>query len=205
MYEVFLNDRSITLADENESASLDNPEKAERISCRELLTERVNRFLSSEEVSIALTGQIHILWAEFQLMFKLLPAAGGIVHCSRGFLFIYRRGKWDLPKGKTETHETSEEAALREVKEETGISNLTIDKSISSTWHIYRSPYKHSKGEWILKETKWYSMTATGDESLSPETGEDIEEARWFTMEELDDILANTFSSLKKLIQGLQS
>ena len=41
-------------------------------------------------------------------------------------LLIYRNGVWDLPKGKIEFGESYEDAALREVAEETGVKNLYL-------------------------------------------------------------------------------
>ena len=45
---------------------------------------------------------------------------------------------WSLPKGHIESGETPEEAALREVMEETGIGNLVIAGKLDSTYHIYK-------------------------------------------------------------------
>ena len=50
--------------------------------------------------------------------FKLILAAGGLVKKQQDYLFIYRNGKWDLPKGKLENNETFSQCALREVEEE---------------------------------------------------------------------------------------
>jgi 8-oxo-dGTP pyrophosphatase MutT (NUDIX family) len=56
-------------------------------------------------------------------MKKMIIKAGGgiVVNEQNEVLLIYRRGKWDLPKGKLDDGETIEECALREVKEETGL------------------------------------------------------------------------------------
>jgi 8-oxo-dGTP pyrophosphatase MutT (NUDIX family) len=133
-------------------------------------------------------------------LFSLLPAAGGIVHRDDAFLFIFRRGKWDLPKGKIEPDESPEMAAVREVSEETGLTSLFVDRKYPSTWHIYQSKYRGSEGTWILKETKWFSMQVTEDQPLVPETEEDIEKVRWFSHDSLGEVLANTWQSLNGLI-----
>ena len=54
--------------------------------------------------------------------------AGGIVLCNKKLLFIYKRGMWDLPKGKIEFNHTTESTALREISEETGLkeNDLTV-------------------------------------------------------------------------------
>ena len=73
---------------------------------------------------------------------KLLPnviAGGGKVFNSKGhILFIFRNGKWDLPKGKAEANETIDQTALREVEEETGIRDLSISKPLEITYHIFK-------------------------------------------------------------------
>lgn len=67
-----------------------------------------------------------------QLFFKqfvVIEAAGGIVqNTNKELLFIYRLGKWDLPKGKMEKGEHPDECALREVTEETGVTSLELKR-----------------------------------------------------------------------------
>jgi len=68
----------------------------------------------------------------------VIKAGGGIVTNELGeLLMIFRRGKWDLPKGKLDAGETIEECALREVNEETGVQNLELGKLIAITQHEY--------------------------------------------------------------------
>jgi 8-oxo-dGTP pyrophosphatase MutT (NUDIX family) len=203
MYEVFLNDRKIIIAGEDEQSFIYPQANRELISDQHSFLGKIMGFLAGENDEIIIIGDSSQLWKEFKLIFRLLPAAGGIVHRNKEFLFIYRLGKWDLPKGKIDRDESPEVAALREVTEETGLTNLFIDGIFPSTWHIYQSHYKGNEGTWILKETKWFSMRYTGDGPLIPETGEDIEEVRWFARNEITEVLANTYSSLKGLIGSL--
>ena len=205
MYEVFLNDRKIILADTTELLSTDGMTGAEKILNPDALAAHLLRFLSNEELTMILQGEIDRLWSGFQKNFRLVPAAGGVVRNSRGILFIFRKGKWDLPKGKIDKGETPEAAAVREVMEETGLTRVQIVESLPSTFHIFLSPYKNLENEWILKETKWFSMSCPEDETIIPEKEEDIEEARWFAQESLDEILSNTYASLKKLVERLKS
>ena len=80
----------------------------------------------------------------FKSKIKVIIASGGIVSNEKSkILFIYRRGKWDLPKGKAEKGETIRETAIREVMEETGIEHLKIDKYFSNTFHIVRNKKKY--------------------------------------------------------------
>lgn len=132
--------------------------------------------------------------------FKLITAAGGVVIRDSKLLFIYRNEKWDLPKGKIEKSETPEQAAIREVVEECGISDHSIVRQLPPTFHIYQSPYKNDFRQWILKKTFWFEMSYYGTENGTPETGENITEIRWFGKEELQEVLSNTYENLKSTI-----
>ena len=60
---------------------------------------------------------------DFFKHFKLIKAGGGLVKNKAGqILLIFRRGKWDLPKGKLDDNETLLQCAIREVREETGLA-----------------------------------------------------------------------------------
>ena len=136
-------------------------------------------------------------WNRFRKRFVEIPAAGGLVQNSHGkLLFIRRFGFWDLPKGKIEKMETPEQAAVREVGEECGIFGLNIIRQLDSTYHIYRSPYHDFPKNLVLKETKWFLMHYSGNEIPVPEVEEDIEAIRWFALDELDEVYAETYSSL---------
>ena len=82
-------------------------------------------FQSTTQVQdVFISGRdIQTMIDEFSCMFRFIEAAGGLVQNSNGdYLIIFRYGKWDLPKGKLETNERIQDAALREVSEETGIT-----------------------------------------------------------------------------------
>ena len=113
---------------------------------------------------------------DFFSQFKIIVAAGGLVINRVGeVLFIFRRGHWDLPKGKMEGSETKKQAALREVKEETALKNLKILKKLNPTYHIYRGQNSQKR---ILKPSYWYLMV-TNKTKVTPQKEEDIEKAEW--------------------------
>ena len=89
-------------------------------------------------------------------------------------LFIFRRKKWDLPKGKKDKGEDIEKTAIREVEEETGVFGLKIVSFNRKTFHIFKKGNKH-----ILKETYWFNMLTNFDGELIPQMNEDITKVKW--------------------------
>ncbi|MBR4786852.1 MAG: NUDIX domain-containing protein [Bacteroidales bacterium] len=131
---------------------------------------------------------------QFACDFRIIHAAGGIVRNENDeILMIYRLGKWDFPKGKVEAGEQYHEAAMREVQEETGVHDITLDKPLPSTFHTYEL-----HGEPILKETHWYAMRAP-QQPLVPQTEEDISQAVWVPLVEVDTKMELSYPSLKAL------
>ena len=74
-------------------------------------------------------------------MKKIIAAGGLVLNEKNELLMIFRRNKWDLPKGKLDEGESIEACALREVKEETGLQKLKLEKFIDITFHDYADPY----------------------------------------------------------------
>lgn len=119
------------------------------------------------------------LKTDFEDQFEIVEAAGGIVFNEhQEILFIFRRGSWDLPKGKIDPGETIKEAAIREVQEEVGLKTVTIDSQLDITHHTYKDSGKKR----ILKRTYWFVMRTTETE-LTPQAEEDIEIATWMSAE----------------------
>lgn len=128
--------------------------------------------------------------------FTVQQAAGGLViNANNEWLLIFRRGKWDLPKGKLEKKEKLEDCAVREAEEETGLKNITLQKPLGITWHTY-----HEGTRFILKESHWYLMTVSGDQQLVPQTEEEIEEVRWVNPNTLDEYLGLTYPSVADML-----
>lgn len=126
------------------------------------------------EKVVLMAENLEQLWADFQSCFKLLEAAGGyVLNPENQLLVFYRRGSWDMPKGKIDPGESPEQAAVREVQEETGLNEVHISSFLTNTWHTYEQ-----KGQRILKNTWWYLMH-TSEHEVVPQTEEDIEVIRW--------------------------
>lgn len=130
--------------------------------------------------------------------FTLVEAAGGLViDASGAMLFIFRRGKWDLPKGKLDPGEQAKECALREVQEETGLQEVRLDGALEVTYHTYDEDGKH-----ILKPTYWFLMRAPQGQALQPQTEEQITEIKWVKRNELDEYMSNTYPLIKDVIKA---
>lgn len=130
---------------------------------------------------------------------KLLPnivAGGGKVLNPEGkILFIFRNGKWDLPKGKAEHKETIDETALREVEEETGVTGLTITKPLDITYHIFKR-----NNQYFIKTTYWFEMYSEFDGELLPQEKEGITKVKWVSPKKLKKIKKNIYANIEALI-----
>jgi 8-oxo-dGTP pyrophosphatase MutT (NUDIX family) len=137
----------------------------------------------------ALQKELHKLYAPIQ-------AGGGVVVNEDGaVLMIYRRGKWDLPKGKLDEGEELDECALREVSEETGLQNLNLTHKIVDTYHVYSQ-----FGQNLLKHTAWYGMKGTSKDNLEPQKEENILEARWVRPEDLGDVVYKSYDAIREVL-----
>jgi 8-oxo-dGTP pyrophosphatase MutT (NUDIX family) len=199
MYKVFFNDRTIYLDD-----TLPDMTKVGKdyVCAFENITDlkpQVRQFLLAEN-----PGNLHIFHDDkksllriFSQCFTNISAGGGLVRNTQGeLLVIFRRGKWDLPKGKAEKGETLEQTAVREVEEECGLQGIEIREFLKSTYHIYTGP-----DNYILKKTDWFSMIYEGKDNPRPLLKEDISETRWIDSTQLDEIISNTYQSILEVIR----
>ena len=146
---------------------------------------------------------VHLIGADKQSLLKsflsLLPnviAGGGKVHNNKNeILFIFRNGKWDLPKGKAEPKETINQTALREVEEETGISGLSIIKPLDITYHVFKR-----MDQFYIKITYWFKMHSDYEGVLIPQEKEGITEVEWSSESKLTKVLNNSYANIKLLI-----
>ncbi len=136
------------------------------------------------------------LKADFFCAYKIVEAAGGVVFNPKNeILFIYRRGHWDLAKGKIDPGETPEIAALREVEEETGLAKVQRHEHLHTSYHIY----KDRKGTKCLKPTYWYRMT-TKNTKLKLQHEEDIETAEWLKAGDFLESGRVTYGAIRDVI-----
>jgi 8-oxo-dGTP diphosphatase len=122
--------------------------------------------------------------AEFPSQTDVVQAAGGLVVRRRGGLLqivvVHRpvQQDWSFPKGKLEAGETLDVAALREVREETGMT-CELLRFIGHTEYVDRKGRQKTVAYWV--------MAATGG-SFSP--NEEVDELRWLHLDEAGRLLS---------------
>ncbi len=139
---------------------------------------------------------INELWQSFTSLFSVIDAGGGIIRNRKGdLLFIFRKGKWDLPKGKIEVGETIADGAVREVKEECGLMDVVLGKLLTQTYHTYTERNRR-----ILKCSHWYEMSVPDGQKLVPQAEEGITEIKWIKPSKLVEVKNNTYRSVTDLL-----
>jgi len=133
-------------------------------------------------------------------MSTTIIAAGGIVvNPKQEILWIFRRGFWDLPKGKLDPGETIPQCALREVEEETGLTQIQLNEIITITYHDYFDKYLNTQ---VTKETHWYKMSIHDLQNGIPQTEEDIEKMVWFPINVLEIPVQHTYENIKIVVEA---
>jgi 8-oxo-dGTP pyrophosphatase MutT (NUDIX family) len=124
-------------------------------------------------------------------------AGGGLVYNKKGeVLFIFRNGKWDLPKGGREKREKMKLTAMREVEEETGVDNLIITKKLQKTYHIFKR-----NGIYKLKITQWYEMKTDFEGTPVGQLEEGIEKVAWLNPEQIQEAMKNSYENIKLVFE----
>ena len=194
MYRLFCNNRMLTANNFCENLlSLDN--KCVK-NCDDLVA-KIKLWLEDETIENLDLSDVdgENLAFAIKTIFRQAPAAGGVVIIDNQFVAIERNGIPDLPKGHIEKGESPEVAALREVEEETGITDLEIIKEIPATWHCYILD-----NQWTIKKTNWYLMHTTSGMKSIPQTEEGISKVYLVDKNGLKDFEEKTFASLRTLV-----
>ncbi len=194
MYKVFFNHRSIEFVSKDVHAAVLDDTFLYFIHDNGEISRILRYFHSTTVINrlIIVSSDPKETFKVFNFHFMPITAAGGFVVNSKSeVLLISRHQKWDLPKGKAEEGEIPSETAVREVEEECGIHNMTVESSLGETYHTYKL-----NGIPSIKKTYWFLMRFTGNEQLVPQLEEDIIEARWVNPSEIHSYLNNTYNSL---------
>lgn len=198
MYKIFHENKSLIFPKiEGDTLNFDTtPQESDRYDA-ELLCDFFPEWLDDRDPGDTFIHEVgeNAVVEALKTTFRMTPAAGGIVVKDGKIVSIVRNGIPDLPKGHIEKGENPEQAAMREVEEETGIGKLQIVKPLPSTWHCY---FEHE--EWKLKRTYWYLMQSEADLQAKPQTEEGISEVKLIGAEEIDGFLKRTFRSISEIL-----
>jgi 8-oxo-dGTP pyrophosphatase MutT (NUDIX family) len=199
MYKVFVNEKKLLLSKQSEN--LEKELGYENVTTLEIALDLLEN-TSVKELNV-FGENIDEIWAEFQSLFRIIEAAGGIVNNPDGkVLFIKRLGKWDLPKGKMEKGESREESAVREIEEETGLKDVELVRFINTTYHIYIE----RNGDKVLKCTHWFEMNFSGEDTSKPQIEEGITEVAWKNTSRIEEeVFPSTFKNIELIIKEFWS
>jgi 8-oxo-dGTP pyrophosphatase MutT (NUDIX family) len=195
MYKVFVNEKKLLLSKQSEN--LEKTIGYENATTLEIALDLLEN-TSVKELNV-FGENIDGIWEEFRKLFRIIEAAGGVVNNPDGdILFIRRLGKWDLPKGKMEKGESREESAIREIEEETGLSDVELVRFINTTFHIY----VERNGDKVLKCTHWFEMNFSGEDTSKPQIEEGITEVAWKNTSQIEhEVFPSTFKNIKLIIK----
>ncbi len=194
MYKVFVNDKPLFLTNEIAKETDFQLFLLESVDIEQLIVKMFNNKI--QKANLYHPDEKEIL-KKVKEKIPVNKAGGGLVYNKNGdVLFIFRNGKWDLPKGGIEKGEEIIETALREVEEETGVTNLVIKRKLQKTYHIFKR-----NGRYKLKVTHWFEMQTDFEGTLVAQANEGIEKAVWLNPTQVKEALKNSFENIKLLFQ----
>jgi 8-oxo-dGTP pyrophosphatase MutT (NUDIX family) len=196
MYRIYINETVLVIS-ENVPNDLKDFQKVDYKSFK--ISSFYQQVLSGKlsGAVVVLTPEPRELFKSVKKSFKIIKAAGGLVSNEENkYLFIFRNGRWDLPKGKLEKGEKVKKAAVREVEEECGITVTKRGDRICKTWHVYEL-----NGQKILKRTTWYYMKAVKQPKLIPQKEEGITKAQWLGNSNFKKIKKNTYPLILEVMR----
>lgn len=197
MYRIYINDTALIISD-SLPGGLGNYQQIDEDDFDFLKFYQLVKSTPGS-LNVLLTKEPKRFFKRLRKPFLVIKAAGGIVRNDENqFLFIFRKGKWDLPKGKLDDGEKTKKAAVREVEEECGIDVSKLGDLLCKTWHVYEE-----KGQVVFKKTTWFNMKAKRQE-LVPQLEEGITEARWLASSDFDYIKQNTYPLIRDIISLLE-
>ena len=191
MYKVFVNQDEIIL-----TSKVPFGDKISIYDLKEISILEIVKLVKKQKRIFLFHKNSRKLISTFAKKIKIVTAGGGVVTNKKDeILFIYRRNKWDLPKGGVEKKELIIEAAQREVKEETGLADLIVISKIGETYHIFK------KGKnFRLKRTYWFKMKSDYQGELFPQEEEGIISAEWINKKRIPEIFKNAYENIKKIV-----
>jgi ADP-ribose pyrophosphatase YjhB (NUDIX family) len=200
--KIFFGNKPLFLCDEVDATLEPYIHHDDAVFIDELNTHTVKSMIHEMELPKIHAGvfyhnDLEELQKAFYKKFTVIQAGGGLVENEKKeILLIFRKGSWDLPKGKLDKGETLEACAVREVGEETGLKNITLLEPLTVTHHTY-----HEGSKFILKESHWFAMRVSGQQQLTPQTEEGITEIRWVNKTDLGEYLDKAYPSVADVLE----
>jgi 8-oxo-dGTP pyrophosphatase MutT (NUDIX family) len=194
MYKVFVNDKPLFLTNEIFKETDFQLFLLESVDIKQLI---VKMFQNKIQKAFLFYPDEKEIMKKLKTKIPANKAGGGLVYNKNGdVLFIFRGGKWDLPKGGIEKGEAIEETAIREVEEETGVTGLTITKKLQKTYHIFKR-----NGRYKLKICHWFEMQTDFDGLPQGQLEEGIEKVEWKNPQQIKEALTNSYENIKLLFE----
>jgi 8-oxo-dGTP pyrophosphatase MutT (NUDIX family) len=194
MYKVFVNDKPLFLTNEISKETNFQLFLLESVDIKQLI---IKIFQNKVQKAYLYHPDEKEIMKTLKSKIPVYKAGGGLVYNKKGqVLFIFRGGKWDLPKGGIEKGEALEVTAMREVEEETGVNKLRITKKLQKTYHIFKR-----NGEYKLKITHWFEMQSNFVGIPVGQLEEGIEKVIWVAPDEIPKILENSYENIKLLFE----
>lgn len=203
--KIYFNDKPLFLCDAIDDTINEYLHHDDAVFIDELNIHTVKSMIHEMEqpavhAGIFLHASLDELKKAFWRKFTVVQAGGGLVQNEKKeMLLIFRRGHWDLPKGKLDDGESLEQCAVREVEEETGLQNVSLKKKLVTTYHTY-----HEGARFILKESHWYLMKTSGAQPVTPQAEEDITAVQWVKKKDMESYAQQTFPSVRDVLALLQ-
>jgi 8-oxo-dGTP pyrophosphatase MutT (NUDIX family) len=192
MYKVFVNDKPLFLTNEISKETNFQLFLLESVDIKQLI---IKIFQNKVQKAYLYHPDEKEIMKTLKSKIPVSKAGGGLVYNKKGeVLFIFRGGKWDLPKGGTEKGEDIEDTAMREVEEETGVNKLKITKKLQKTYHVFKR-----NGTYRLKITHWFEMHSDFEGIPLGQIEEGIEKAVWLHPREMPEVLENSYENIKLL------
>jgi 8-oxo-dGTP pyrophosphatase MutT (NUDIX family) len=194
MYKVFVNDKPLFLTNEIFKETDFQLFLLESVDFKQLI---VKMFQNKIQKAYLFYPDEKEIMKVLKTKIPVNKAGGGLVYNKNGdVLFIFRNGKWDLPKGGTEKGEVIEQTSMREVEEETGVNGLKIIKKLQKTYHIFKR-----NGVYKLKITHWFEMQTDFEGIPEGQIDEGIDKVEWKNPTEIQEALKNSYENIKLLFQ----
>ena len=192
MYKVFVNDKPLFLTNEIKKETDFKFFLLESADINQII---INFFQNKLDKAYLYHPDEKEIMKTLKTKIPVSKAGGGLVYNKKNeVLFIFRNGKWDLPKGGTEKGEEIEDTAIREVEEETGVTNLVIADKLQKTYHIFKR-----NGIYKLKITHWFEMRTSFEGTPIGQLEEGIEKVAWLNPEQVKEALKNSYENIKLL------